>query len=281
MLTIGIVGAGYCGSATSLFVNPKIRMMIYDIVPDKCYPIGLKIEELVECDLIFICVPTPSNIDGSCHTKIVEHAVNDIKKIINPNKTHLIIRSTVPPHTSESLGCNFMPEFLTEKNWRSDFYNCPVWIVGCINSPRKGEFKQLMTDLITSAYMYLNIKNNTIQFVETAEAEMIKYFRNNFLAVKVSFCNEMYEFCNRSNIDYNTVRDLAICDPRIGSSHTFVPGHDGEFGYGGTCLVKDTCALLSEMTKSGMNSYIVNATVKRNIQVDRPNYKGETGRASL
>ena len=106
---------------------------------------------------------------------------------------------------------------------------------------------------------------------QNKEAEMIKLFRNNFLTVKVSFCNEIYEYCKMKDIDYNTIINIASSDTRIGTSHTTVPGHDGSFGFGGTCFPKDISNTLYDMKKIGMNSYILEATVNRNNNVDRPN----------
>ena len=98
---------------------------------------------------------------------------------------------------------------------------------------------------------------------------MIKLFRNNFLAIKVSFCNEIAEFCNLKNINYENVRLLATLDNRIGDSHTKVPGHDGKRGFGGTCFPKDTNNLRHQMNKVGMKSFIIEGAIERNINVDR------------
>ena len=79
----------------------------------------------------------------------------------------------------------------------------------------------------------------------------------------------MAQFCKIKDIEYENVRKLATKDDRIGESHTNVPGHDGKYGFGGTCFPKDTNSLLYEMNKNNMKSYIVDATVKRNENVDR------------
>ena len=93
------------------------------------------------------------------------------------------------------------------------------------------------------------IKYNNITFMTNKEAEMVKYFRNTFLSVKVSYCNEIYEYCKNKRINYENVRKIAALDNRIGLSHTIVPGHDGKFGFGGTCFPKDTNGLLFDMKK--------------------------------
>jgi UDPglucose 6-dehydrogenase len=98
---------------------------------------------------------------------------------------------------------------------------------------------------------------------------MIKYVRNCFLALKVSFCNEIEEYCTKKEINYENVRNLAMMDNRIGSSHSVVPGHDGSRGYGGTCFPKDMNALTTEMEKIGMKSYILRNSIIRNEEHDR------------
>ena len=112
---------------------------------------------------------------------------------------------------------------------------------------------------------------------------MIKLFRNNFLSVKVAFCNEIDEFCTKKNINYENVRKLAVLDKRIGASHSFVPGHDGRRGYGGTCFPKDTNNLKHEMKELGMKSYIIENTVNRNEEVDRAekDWNDNKGRAVI
>ena len=98
---------------------------------------------------------------------------------------------------------------------------------------------------------------------------MIKMFKNCFLATKVSFCNEMYQFCQNKDINYENVRKLAANDDRIMHNHTHVPGHDGQIGFGGTCLPKDMNSLKYEMEKSGVQPYILRSAIERNETVDR------------
>ena len=101
------------------------------------------------------------------------------------------------------------------------------------------------------------------------EAELVKYFRNCYLATKVSFCNEIYSICKKLNISYENVKDLAVEDSRITDSHTNVPGHDGKFGFGGTCFPKDVSALKSFMKDQDIKSFILEAVHKRNNEYDR------------
>ena len=129
-MIIGIVGNGFVGNATKILIEKsEHKLLIYDLDPNKCFPKNLQIDELKNCDLIFVSVPTPMFLDGDCNTKIVENCVNDLQKIINKD-TFIIIRSTIPVGLSDKLGVYFMPEFLTEKNWDFDFRNNKSWIFG-------------------------------------------------------------------------------------------------------------------------------------------------------
>ena len=115
------------------------------------------------------------------------------------------------------------PEFLTEKNFKNDFINNTDWIFGLLNNKSDDKFKKVITNLFNLAFKNNKIKNNNINFVLNKEAEMIKMFKNCFLSTKISFCNELYDFCKKKNICYENVRKLAANDDRILHSHTFVP----------------------------------------------------------
>jgi len=268
-MKIGIIGNGFVGSATALLECIDISIIIHDINPNLCKPMNTTLNDICNCDLIFISVPTPMNKDGSCHTNILESVVHNISQIKSTNELLLINRCTVPVNITNELNCYYMPEFLTEKNFKNDFINNPEWIFGLKNSPMDIIFKEKITELIKLAYKNKCINSNKIHFVDNNEAEMIKLFRNTFLSTKISFCNEIYQFCQSQNISYENVRKLATNDPRIGSSHTNVPGHDGCFGYGGTCFPKDTNSLYFQMKEKNLDSYIIKATVERNEIVDR------------
>jgi len=248
-MKIGIIGNGFVGQATNILKCDDISVLMYDIIPEKCVPEGLTLDTMVvECEFIFISVPTPMNEDSSCDLSIVCSVVKNVSDAINrscgenQNKPFVVMRSTVPIGTSDSLGCYFMPEFLTEKNWRQDFRECKKWFFGIPASVsvhgHQELFKQRIKHLFHLAKYNNCILNTNIEFMSNKEAEMIKYFRNTFLAVKVSYCNEMEEFCTRNGINYENVRLHATQDSRIGPSHSQVPGHDSRRGFGGTCFPK-------------------------------------------
>ena len=113
-MIIGIIGNGFVGKATKHLACKNIKLLVYDINPSLCEPKNTKLEDLQKCDIIFVSVPTPMKKNGECYLGIVESVVNEINnKIKNP--PFIVIRSTVPPGTSDKFGCYFMPEFLTEK----------------------------------------------------------------------------------------------------------------------------------------------------------------------
>jgi nucleotide sugar dehydrogenase len=280
-MKIGIIGSGFVGKATQQLNHSNIEMVVYDIRPELCVPPGLQLSDLSECDLIFVCVPTPMEQSGKCHLSIVESVMRDVSTVINPSNNFVVLRSTVPPGTSDRLGCYFMPEFLTEKNYIQDFIDCEHWIIGLRGQPCDELFQDRIRSLFQSSKRAGQIKHDNVVFQLNSEAEMVKYFRNTFLSVKVSFCNEIEEFCRMKNINYNEVSRAATLDSRIGPSHTSVPGHDGKRGFGGTCFPKDTNSLLYEMNTGGMNSYILHGAVERNQKVDRKeeDWKDDKGRA--
>ena len=260
-----------------------IEVYIYDIRPEACQPPGVTLEQLDrECDLVFFCLPTPLNHDGSCYTKILE---DTIARCSNPFK---IIRSTIPVGFAAKHGCYFMPEFLTEANWESDFRKTREWVIGIPNAAatttatdatdtlnhtviqvQHEDFKTRITKLIKRSYKNSAIESPTVVFCETNEAEMLKLMKNCFLSAKVSLMNEFYDFCAATHTDYNTVTGLAKKDARMGTSHFQVPGPDGHRGFGGTCFPKDTHSLYCQMNAHGVQPHIYPAILARNDTIDR------------
>jgi UDPglucose 6-dehydrogenase len=266
-----------------------IEVYIYDIRPEACQPPGMTLEKLdSECDLVFFCLPTPLNHDGSCYTKILE---DTIARCSNPYK---VIRSTIPVGFAAKHGCYFMPEFLTEANWENDFRSAKEWIVGIpttsqmaishgqssseendkliaqnLSEIQHNEFKMRMNKLIKRSHKNTAIDSQTIVYCDTNEAEMLKLMKNCFLSAKVGLMNEFYDFCSATRTDYNTVTGLAKKDARMGTSHFQVPGPDGRRGFGGTCFPKDTHSLYCQMKARGVQPQIYPAILTRNDTIDR------------
>jgi Nucleoside-diphosphate-sugar epimerases len=260
-MKIGIIGYGFVGRATSLFSHPEFEYYIYDINPALCRPSNINFNDLSQCDIIFICLPTPMNIDGSCHTLMIEQT---IQKLDHKN---IIVRSTVPLGFCNKWNVWFMPEFLTEANWKDDFYYNQNWIIGVPKSI--SNFKNdILEEVIRKSKSNLSIQFDNVIYLKSNEAELVKLVKNSYLATKVSFFNEVYDLAIKKQIDYEKVAQVVGLDPRIGSSHLIVPCN-GKRGYGGTCFPKDTNNLYSLFQESRLKSYLLESNLKRNEFVDR------------
>ena len=264
-MKIGIIGQGYVGTAIKVGFEPYYELETYDKYNKSKTTCDLK--QLVwGCEVIFVCVPTPMNSDGSCHTDIVESVVKEIDEWVSRYhkdiKPTVVIKSTVPPGTTDRLnkkyiGVNviFNPEFLTEMNFLEDFKNQTRIILG---GTRKG------TNKLRQIYSKV-FPNATIVKTGSKTAEMVKYFINSFLATKVTFANEMKIICDEIGIDYDKVVEYATYDERLGKSHWAVPGPDGDYGFGGHCLPKDVSAIVSQFSSMLLKTVLkVNNEVREN-----------------
>jgi UDPglucose 6-dehydrogenase len=280
-MIVGIIGNGFVGKATFQLKCKDIDILAYDINPESCVPKDLVLADMNKCEIVFISVPTPMSKNGSCHLNIIESVLRDLASI--DYKGFIVLRSTVPVGTCDKLNCYFMPEFLTEKNFIDDFINNKDWMFGLLGKPEDEQMKEKISTLFSLAHANDRIKHNNLHFITNKEAEMIKMFKNCYLATKVSFCNEIYQFCENKQVNYEVVRALSTADERILPSHSRVPGHDGQRGFGGTCFPKDTSSLRYEMQQANMTPYILNAIIERNELVDRPqkDWLLDKGRAAV
>jgi UDPglucose 6-dehydrogenase len=191
------------------------------------------------CELIFVCVPTPMKQDGSCDVSIVESVV---QKACSTGRRNIVaIKSTIPPNTTKAIQALcmdsqivFNPEFLLERNAEDDFEKTKRVLLGGPR-PATTRMKQFYSRVFPGA---------DIIKTDSTVAEMVKYLTNSFLAVKVSFANEIYNICESLDVDYDKVIEYALYDERLGQSHWAVPGPDGHFGFGGSCFPKDMNALI-------------------------------------
>ena len=261
-MKIGIIGQGFVGNAIFQKFKNYFDVYTYDLISTKS---NSSLNGLIEkSDIIFTCLPTPMNKDGSCDVSVVEN----ILKLINSNSKRsnkiVVNKSTVPPGTTELFYNNFKnlqivfnPEFLTERNAVEDFENQNRIIIGGPR-PATTKVKQIYSVVFPS-----------IKIIKTGSkhAEMVKYFTNCFLAMKVSFANEMYELCSKLNLDFDKVIEYTLFDPRIGNSHLNVPGPDGDFGFGGHCFPKDLSAIIKLTEEIGSTNNILNSIIKTNDKV--------------
>jgi nucleotide sugar dehydrogenase len=244
MKKIGIIGRGFVGSAVEFGFSAQTgcdaEVRVYDKNPTKSTH---TLEETVnKSDIVFISVPTPSNMDGSIHLGILESALSDINSVYNDNAI-ILIRSTVTPGTTRKLQRKykdlklvFNPEFLTERSAKFDFINQARFILGGSKSNTKK-----VADLYKWRF------GDSIPCIQTnyETAEMIKYMNNCFFATKISFMNEMYDVANKCGVDWDVAVDGWVRDGRIGHTHLAVPGPDGERGFSGSCFPKDVQAMIN------------------------------------
>jgi UDPglucose 6-dehydrogenase len=250
---IGIVGQGFVGNA----VYQKFKKY-YDVVTndlDENKSTSTLPNLVMICDTIFLCLPTPMKESGQCDLSILENVLGEMDLLVDnlESERTIIIKSTIPPGTTkkwnekyESLNILFNPEFLTERNAVEDYNNQNRIIIG---GPRP---------YTTEAHI---IKT------DSTHAEMVKYLTNTFLSTKVSFANEIYQLCEVVGIDYDKVVEYATLDERLGNSHWMVPGHDGDFGFGGHCFPKDLSALISLSEKYNTTNNVLKSVRNTNDKV--------------
>lgn len=258
-MNVGIIGQGFVGSAIREGLNKHHDTLTYDLDPDKCN--STHEEVCNNSEIVFICVPTPMRVDGSCDTRILENAINEVHLACKPKAIFpiIVIKSTVPPGTTKrinekynDMAVLFSPEFLTEANSFKDFENQSRIIIGSHEDTKEEALK--IKKMFRNVFLPLFTE---IVIVDSKEAEMCKYFINCFLATKVTFANQMFQVCLDNDIDFKKVVNMSLLDKRIGKSHLSVPGPDGDLGFGGHCFPKDLAAMIYFGSKcSGDTSFL-------------------------
>lgn len=247
---VSIVGCGHVGGCMKQLFPDAI---IYD-EPKK---IGTR-EEVNECDFAFVCVPTPMADDGSCDTSIVD----DVLSWLDPKKC-IIIRSTVPVGytVNKVYDLNkdivFQPEYYGETTAHpfANPHNRSWITLGGIPDDTK---------MVAELYQTVFTSELIINQVDSTTAELAKYMENSFYSLKVTFCNQFYDLAECFGVDYNKLRETWLLDPRISRSHTFV--YSDNRGYGGSCLPKDTAAIIKQAKEYGLNMELLRVAEEVNRQ---------------
>lgn len=262
MKQVGFIGLGFVGNAVREAFKKHFSTAVYDIIPEKSTTASVEI--LAEtCSLIFVALPTPINPEtGICNYEIIEKTLSRLNKV--KAKNLIVLKSSVAPGKTayfqekyKNLKLVFNPEFLTERNAVEDFKNQDKIILG-------GALEA--TSMVRDYYEQVFPEAKIFQTSTTA-AEMTKFVINCFLATKVSFFNEMYQVCEKLNINFDEVRNLTLTDKRIGESHTKVPGWDCSFGFGGSCFPANINIMMNEMLKLGVEPDMLKAAWKKNLEV--------------
>ena len=264
---IGIIGSGFVGSAVRYGFSPNVgvdaRVRVYDKNPSKSTH-SLN-DVVIESDIIFLSVPTPSNKDGTINVDIVDGALNDINVYSTSVDNIILLRSTVVPGTTRklqekysNLRIVFNPEFLTERSANFDFINQTRFILGG-NSADIKEVSELFRQRF----------GHSISIVETnyETAELIKYMTNTFFATKISFLNDMKLLSDECGAIWEHTLEGFVRDGRVGHSHLNVPGHDGKYGFGGSCFPKDIQALINYGDEIGVDMGVLKAAWETNLKV--------------
>ncbi len=259
-MKVGIVGIGHLGSwiKESFEKNPKVTVFSYDGPKG----IGSK-DEINKCDVSFVCVPTPDLENGDCNTSIVEEVISWLDTPL------IVIGSTIKIGTVDKLA---------EKYPNKNIVFSPEYYGETANHPIAGK-----SFLQQDFFIFGGDKKSTLKASEfirkfinptqriitcsAKEAEFAKYVENSSFAVKRIWCSELEDLAEKLGINYdssafNLFFDL---DKRVTPWHA----RGGPRGYGGTCLPKDSKALLFKAKELGVEMELLETTIKKNEK-----YKG-------
>jgi nucleotide sugar dehydrogenase len=255
---VGIIGYGFVGESQAFAFAPVSDIKIFDIDKTKATHI---LDEVLQQDFIFVCLPTPMKQNGEQDLSYIENFFGGIG--LHNTNAIFILKSTVLPNTTKELSTKypfnivFSPEFLTEKNAKLDMLTQSRIILG----------GYIDLTLKVQSLFEARFGNKHYILTDSTSAELIKYMCNNFLSVKVSFVNEYYDLVQKLGANWDSILEGFVSDPRIGNSHTQTPGHDGKRGFGGTCFPKDINAIIQFSKGANVEMNTLSAAWKTNLRI--------------
>lgn len=251
-MKVAIIGAnGWVGRAMQSVFPDAVK---FDVAKSEWQTM----EDVSQCDAAFVCVPTPNLPSGALDTAIVEQVVADCQCPL------IIIRSTVMPGTCdklEKLGKNivFQPEYLGESVAHPLFEENKRRFLILGGRP---ENRRKVIEL----YQLVYNANITIRQVTNYEAEIIKLSENRAIAFKVAQCQELYDACQKADVDYYTIRDAVYGDdPRFNLWWTLV--YPDKRGFKSKCIPKDVYGWAAWAESVGYEPELTNALLKYNAKL--------------
>jgi UDPglucose 6-dehydrogenase len=257
-MKIGLLGRGTVGKAVYEGLEYLGHEMSFF---DPAYE-GSRIEDVLDTNCVFICVPTDQAANGDCDTTIVDRVVGELAAV--GYKGLVSIKSTVIPGTTDrlqqqypQLRLSMVPEFLRAKHALSDFVdNHDLLVVGCYNKED--------ADFVVELHGSFPAQ---VSRVTPTEAEVIKYFNNVHHAMSVTFANIAYDVCEKMGANYINV--YKAITKRECFNSAYLMANKNMRGYGGHCLPKDTSAWNNLIKKLDLPYDMIQSIITDNEKVSK------------